>query len=139
LGPPGATIGLVQAAQSTQLVEATLESIRMLLIVGTLITVGSVGFGALLLIGPALSPVRHVIAVANRIVSAGHLDERIPPPRTTDEIGVLVRSFNQMIERLDHAFEQQRQLVADTSHELRNPLMAIRANLHIIEPPADVE
>ena len=46
------------ACQSTQLVEATLESIRMLLIVGTLITVGTVGFGALLLIGPALSPVR---------------------------------------------------------------------------------
>jgi signal transduction histidine kinase len=38
-----------------------------------------------------------------------------------------------MVERLERSFEQQRQLLADTSHELRNPLTAIRANLEIIE------
>ena len=138
-GPTGKVIGVVQAAQSTQLVEATLESIRTLLVVGTLVTVGSAAAAGWLLIGPALSPVRRVIAAADRIVSTGRLDERIPPPRTTDEIGVLVRSFNQMIERLGRSFEQQRQLVADTSHELRNPLMAIRANLEIIERSEDVD
>lgn len=137
--PSGAVIGVVQAAQSTQLLDATIESIGTLLVLGTLATVGGVGLLAWILIGPALRPVRRVIAAANRIVSTGHLDERIPPPRATDEIGVLVRSFNQMIERLDHAFEQQRQLVADTSHELRNPLMAIRANLEIIERSEDVD
>lgn len=137
--PNGTVIGVVQAAQSTQLLDATIESIGTLLVIGTLVTVGGVGLFAWMLIGPALRPVRRVIAAANRIVSTGHLDERIPPPRTTDEIGVLVRSFNQMIERLGHAFEQQRQLVADTSHELRNPLMAIRANLEIIERSEDVD
>lgn len=139
LSSDGTVIGVVQAAQSTQLLDATLESIGTLLVIGTLVTVGGVGLLAWILIGPALRPVRRVIAAANRIVSTGHLDERIPPPRTTDEIGVLVRSFNQMIERLGHAFEQQRQLVADTSHELRNPLMAIRANLEIIERSEDVD
>ena len=38
-----------------------------------------------------------------------------------------------MVERLERSFTQQRQLLADTSHELRNPLTAIRANLEIIE------
>jgi two-component system OmpR family sensor kinase len=139
LGPDGRVIGLVQAGQSTQLVDATLESIGRLLIIGTLVTIGAAGLIGWLLIGPALSPVRRVIAAANRIVATGHLGERIPPSSMGDEIGVLVRSFNQMIERLDRAFEQQRQLVADTSHELRNPLMAIGANLEIIERSEDMD
>lgn len=138
-GSNGKVIGVVQAAQATQLIEGTLDSVRLMLIVGTLVTVGIAAVAGWLSIGPALSPVRRVIAAADRIVATGHLGERIPPPRTTDEIGVLVRSFNQMIQRLDHAFEQQRALVADTSHELRNPLMAIRANLDIIERSEDID
>ncbi len=138
-GSNGKVIGVVQAAQSTQLIEGTLGSVRLMLIVGTLLTVTIAAGAGWLAIGPALSPVRKVIVAADRIVATGQLDERIPPPRTTDEIGVLVRSFNQMIERLGRAFKQQHQLLADTSHELRNPLMAIRANLEIIERSEDVD
>src|SRR6185369_5986464 len=69
----------------------------------------------------------------NHIVATGRLDARIVHDGSKDEVGTLVRSFNLMVGRLERSFTQQRQLLADTSHELRNPLTVLRANLEIIE------
>jgi signal transduction histidine kinase len=44
----------------------------------------------------------------------------------------LAATFNDMIARLEHVLESQRRLLADTSHELRNPITIIRGNLAIL-------
>src|SRR5262249_25114177 len=41
---------------------------------------------------------------------------------TKDELGQLAQSFNQLLDRLDESFVQQRRFVADASHELRTPV-----------------
>src|SRR6185437_12972188 len=41
-------------------------------------------------------------------------------------------TFNDMIARLEHMLESQRRLLADTSHELRNPITIIRGNLALL-------
>jgi signal transduction histidine kinase len=43
-----------------------------------------------------------------------------------DEIAHLARVFNQMLARIEQAFEQLRRFTSDASHELRTPLAAIR-------------
>jgi signal transduction histidine kinase len=48
-----------------------------------------------------------------------------------------VRTFNQMIARLESAFDTQRRFVADSSHELRTPLTVIRSNLHLLRRTDD--
>jgi signal transduction histidine kinase len=50
----------------------------------------------------------------------------------SDEVGVLARSFDLMLERLQEAFERQRAFVADASHELRTPLTVIRGQLELL-------
>ena len=45
------------------------------------------------------------------------------------EVAELSRAFNQMITRLDDAFERQKRFTADAAHELKTPLASIQVNL----------
>jgi len=53
---------------------------------------------------------------------------RAAPPA----VGELAGTFNAMLARLEASFEAQRRLLADTSHELRNPLTVLRTNLSFL-------
>ena len=108
---------------------------RTLIVFGSTLTlVGTLAVGWRL-VGRALRPITELTAAADHIVATAgsNTHPTASPTTSTDEVGTLVRSFNSMIERLAHSFEQQQRLLADTSHRRRNPLTAIRANLEIIE------
>ena len=80
----------------------------------------------------ALRPVAEVAQTARQIVRAEDLAQRVRPAASDDEIGVLVSTVNEMLERLETLFNSQRRFVADVSHELRTPLTAMRGNLEIL-------
>lgn len=69
----------------------------------------------------SLSPVVAMSTQAGRI-GAENLHERLAVKNARDELGHLAGSFNQLLDRLDRSFEQQRRFVADASHELRTPV-----------------
>ena len=48
-----------------------------------------------------------------------------------DELGRLAATFNDMISRLQAAFERQKQFTSDASHELRTPLAVMRGDIEI--------
>lgn len=82
------------------------------------------GFGAYLLAGQALRPLRQVRQAAEQI-SGQNLTERVPEPPTNDEVQALAGSLNAMLGRLEDSFEAQRRFTSDASHELRTPVTAI--------------
>lgn len=84
------------------------------------------GLGGAWLTGRALRPVRAITLATDRI-AAESLSGRLPVSGN-DEFSELSRRFNQMLERLEGAFERQRRFVADASHELRTPLAIVTAN-----------
>lgn len=91
--------------------------------------------------GRALRPVRQITATAQDI-SATDLSRRIALDGPRDELRNLADTVDDMLERLESAFVAQRQLVDDASHELRNPLAVIQANVdavlaHDDTPPDD--
>jgi two-component system sensor histidine kinase MtrB len=87
--------------------------------------------------------VTRAATVAERLAE-GHLSERMPGARGTDEMASLARSFNEMAEslqdqirRMEELSAMQRRFVSDVSHELRTPLTTIRMASEIIHESRD--
>ena len=57
----------------------------------------------------------------------------VPQDRTPPAVAELAGTFNAMLARLEQSFNAQRRLLADTSHELRNPLTVLRTNLALLQ------
>jgi len=93
-----------------------------------------------MLAGRALSPVEEMRQQAERI-SRENLSERVPERGSTGEFRNLARTFNEMLDRLDRAFQDLQQFAADAAHELRTPLANLRATIEttIQEPHAGEE
>ncbi len=87
-------------------------------------------YGGLLLANQALRPVDRMTRAAEQI-AAGDLSERVPEPASMDEMGRLAATFNDMISRLQAAFERQKQFTSDASHELRTPLAVMRGDIEV--------
>jgi heavy metal sensor kinase len=80
---------------------------------------------------------RHALAPIDRLrretdaISAERLDERLSTSNPHDELGLLTRTINAMIARLERAFAEIRRFTADASHELRTPLTALRTEVEV--------
>jgi heavy metal sensor kinase len=61
-----------------------------------------------------------------------NLAEQIDTGTTTNELTTLARSFNALLDRLNHVFESQKRLVADASHGLKTPLSVIRTQCDVV-------
>ncbi|GAA3906469.1 sensor histidine kinase [Actinoplanes auranticolor] len=121
---PYADIADIEAAVNYN----TLQNLRTysLIVLGGLF-VASLGIGWVLS-GRALRPVGAIARTA-REIQATDLSRRIQLGGPRDELRDLADTIDSMLDRLDEAFQSQRQLIDDASHELRSPLAIIRTNL----------
>jgi signal transduction histidine kinase len=81
--------------------------------------------------GRVLRPV-HLITAAARTASEDNLSTRVSLRGPRDELRELGETFNQMLDRLEAAFESQRQFIANASHELRTPLAVMRTTVDVV-------
>jgi signal transduction histidine kinase len=114
----------------------------------TVLVVGLIAFplqvlaGAFLswvLIGRTLRPLSTLTRTA-RALSESSLDQRIRLTGPRDEVADLADTFDDMLSRLQAAFDAERRFVANASHELRTPLAVIRTEVEVTtaDPAADI-
>ena len=127
------TIGTLQVGASLSVVDATRTNLLSLMALIAVVAVLLAGLGSWVILGRALSPLEAITETVDQINRADDLSRRIPyQEQTEDEIGELVVSFNQTLERLESLFTSQQRFLADVSHELRTPLTVIKGNVDLM-------
>jgi signal transduction histidine kinase len=132
-------LGVHLSATPLQMVDELLKELRNFLIIAGAVLLLAAAGGSFLLTRRALNEVEKVTLKAHQIAISGDLSQRIREPGTQDEVGNLVSTFNQMLERLQAGFESQRRFIADSSHELRTPLTVIRSNINLLQRTSNPE
>ncbi|SDY32833.1 Signal transduction histidine kinase [Amycolatopsis xylanica] len=77
-----------------------------------------------------LRPLRDITGTARRL-QVESMGERIGSRESRGELAELAHTFDDMLDRLQSAFDAQRRFVANASHELRTPLAVIRTELDV--------
>ena len=95
-----------------------LHNLIWIILVGFFISIASTVFFGRIYAIKALKPMSDVVKQVDKITIAS-LNMRVNEGNGTDEIAQLAIKFNQMLERLESAFEMQRSFVSNASHELR--------------------
>lgn len=139
-------VRIVQVAAPIAEREQALNTLRLILIVASGLTILAAFAIGWALAGMALRPIHQITHTAQAIGAERDFSRRVQHTGPNDEIGQLAVTFNTMLTKLETAYRQveqalqaQRRFVADASHELRTPLTTIRGNIELLrhEPPID--
>jgi len=133
LGQGGAQVAVLQVATPLDAIKTARSYLMYVLLVVWIYGVVIAGFATWFTLGITLAPLKTVVETAEHINRADDLSRRIPDHGlNNDEVGSLVNTFNQTLERLEGLFTSQQRFLADVSHELRTPLTVIKGNVDLI-------
>ena len=87
-------------------------------------------FAAYWLAGRATQPMGAMLRTAERL-SPSRLGDRLPVRGTSDELDLLARTINGLLDSVAQHVDKQEQFVADAAHELRGPLAALQSSMEV--------
>jgi two-component system, OmpR family, sensor kinase len=129
----GHKVATLQVASNLDGVDAARKSLTDILSIIWIVAVLFSGMAVWVTMGQTLKPLAAITETVEQINRADDLSRRIPySGPENDEIGSMVGSFNQTLERLEALFTSQQRLLADVSHELRTPLTVIKGNVDLM-------
>lgn len=85
-----------------------------------------------LIVGKALRPLTRFSEAISEI-DEKKLNQPLELPKSQDEVADMTKSFNCMLERLNHSFEVQKRFSATAAHELKTPISSIISNVEVLE------
>lgn len=111
----------IQIAKDIKRLEKEVDELVSIVVVGFLLASVLLIVLSYFLTGKILEPIININRLTGEI-SATRLNRRIPLGKSKDEIYILSQSLNSMFDRLQQAFDMQKQFTADAAHELKTPI-----------------
>ncbi len=133
MGPGLPPLRLVLGESLAHLDSALDDSKTKSLLPGLLI-LALTGMVGKLAVGGTVEHLDSLVLTAERIATTDDVTQRVPTDNITeDEIRRAAIAFNRLMEKVEQLLDTSRRLLADTSHELRNPLTVLLADLDLLK------
>ena len=133
--------GLLVATSTDQVAFGPSELVRSMLLIAPVILAAAALLGYWLA-GTSLRPVQGIMDEVEDISDGTSLHRRLAVPLSGDEMARLAQTVNGMLARLEQSFASLHRFTADASHELKTPLMVLRAGVEraLVHPgiPAEI-
>jgi signal transduction histidine kinase len=107
-----------------------LQHLSRILILVFLISITLVAIGGWFFARQALSPVSAIMNELDTVLPS-NMNYRLATSNQHDELSRLVVTFNKLLDRIQHAFRNQKMFLSNISHELKNPLNVIVSQVEV--------
>ncbi|MCL5997917.1 MAG: FAD:protein FMN transferase, partial [Chloroflexi bacterium] len=124
-------IAIVQVVDALDEPMNTLADLRALLAGLIPLSLVFAGIGGSFLAGRALAPAERVRQDVQTIIEHSDLTHRVSAGLPNDEVGLLARTFDELLARVQQAMERERRFTSDASHELRTPLTVLKGEISV--------
>ena len=121
------TIVDITLQQSMEEVESTLDLLKVILIVVSIIATIPIFLASLALGRLILLPLERLNATMRKSASTGKYEKMDIPAKGGDELAKINRTFNMMMEKLEQHYQKQQEFVSNASHELKTPITVIES------------
>ena len=88
-------------------------------------------FVARFIAGKSIKPVQLITEISSKITK-DRLHDRIVLPQNKDELYILSKTINDLLDRIENAVEREKQFTSDASHELRTPLAVLKGTMEVL-------
>lgn len=122
---------IVVASAIDKVGDEKIKQLQIVIIISFSISLIIIYFSGHFFANNALNPINDVMLQVKQITDS-NLNMRVSAGNENDEIGRLTHTFNEMLDRIEGAFEAQRSFASLASHELRTPLTAIIGELQVL-------
>lgn len=124
-------IGYLIVAMSLDEKMNLLNNLRNTLIIAFPLILIILFFIARFIAGRSIKPVKSITEISSKITK-DNLSQRINLPENKDELYVLSKTINDLLDRIENAVAREKQFTSDASHELRTPLTVLKGTLEVL-------
>ncbi|SDW49878.1 sensor histidine kinase [Flavobacterium degerlachei] len=124
-------VGYLLIAMSLEGASIVLQNLSEILVIAYPLILIILFLIARFIAGRSIKPISAIIETSN-IITKDNLISRIPLPQKKDELHVLSKTINNLLDRIETAVEREKQFTSDASHELRTPLTVIKGTLEVL-------
>jgi len=121
---------VVQVTQATRPLRRLLSRLGAILFTGGLVTLAAAAMGSRAVAHVGLRPIRDLTSSV-QLINEHNLGTRVPEGTLPDELVPLATKTNEMLARIEEAFQREKHLTSDAAHEIRTPLSAIITTLEV--------
>ena len=124
-------VGYILIAMSLEEPRLVLKNLSQVLSISYPVILLLLFFTARFIAGRNIRPIQNITQTA-RAITRENLNSRIELPQNKDELYVLSKTINELLERIENAIVREKQFTSDASHELRTPLAVVKGTLEVL-------